>query len=243
MSDSVVSLSDVSIAFGDVTIVKELTLSIDAGEFVALVGPNGSGKTTLLELLAGLRTPDEGSVSRPDVDRDAAYLPQTPAFRHGFTAAETLAFYARLADAADEPQTYLDRVGLTAAGDRPVEALSGGMTRLLGLAQALVGDPPLVVLDEPTSGLDPEMADHVFAAMADIVAGDRALVVASHDLVAVERVADRVIVLGGGAVRLDGPPDALVAQSEAASLREVLSTVVAETEPQRLAVADGEGGR
>lgn len=230
-------------SFGDVSIVDDLTLSVEAGEFVALVGPNGSGKTTLLELLAGLRAPDEGDISRPAADRDAAYLPQTPSFRPGFTATETLAFYTQLADAAADPETYLDQVGLADAADRPVEALSGGMTRLLGLAQALVGEPPLVVLDEPTSGLDPEMADHVFTAMADIAAADRALVVASHDLVAVERVADRVILLGGGEVQMDGAPVELLNRTGESSLRGVLSAVVRETDPERLAVADEEGSR
>jgi len=227
VSEPVVSLSDVSLGFGDVTIVDGLTTAFQPGQVVALVGPNGSGKTTLLELLAGLRRPDSGSVERRAAERDAAYLPQSPSFRAGFSARETLRFYTELAGSGDDPAGYLEQVGLADAADRRVEALSGGMTRLLGIAQALIGDPPLVVLDEPTSGLDPGAADRVFAAAADITTERRAVVIASHDLVAVEREADRVVVLAGGSVVLDGPPAALLDRTGAASLRAVLGSLTA----------------
>ena len=144
MTEPVVTLSSVSVGFGDLSVVDDLSLSVEPGAFVALVGPNGAGKTTLGELLAGLRAPDAGTVDHRGEARAAAYLPQSPAFRPGFTAAETLGFYAALAGAPSDADRYLSRVGLGGAADRPVEALSGGMTRLLGLAQALVGDPPLV---------------------------------------------------------------------------------------------------
>lgn len=242
MTEAVVTLSDVSVAFGDLSVVDDLSLSVAPGEFVALVGPNGAGKTTLGELFAGLRVPDSGSVDHRGEGRAVAYLPQSPAFRPGFTAAETLGFYAALAGASRDADHYLSRVGLEGAADRRVEALSGGMTRLLGLAQALVGDPPLVVLDEPTSGLDAEMADHVFDAAAGIAAEDRGVVVVSHDLVAVEREADRVVVLANGAVRGDGPPTEVTERAGASSLRDAVSAVANATASER-AVRPAEGSR
>jgi ABC-type multidrug transport system ATPase subunit len=245
VTDSVVSLSDVHVGFGDVTVVDGCSLSIEAGELVALVGPNGAGKTTFLELLTGIRSPDAGTVSWPataadaagdgaGADRGVAYLPQSPSFRPGFTAAETLRFYASLAGTSVDPESALARVGLASATDRRVEALSGGMTRLLGIAQVLVSDPPLVVLDEPTSGLDPEMADHIFATARDIVDDDRALVVASHDLVGVERVADRIIVLADGEIRLDGSPADLREATDADSLRDVFAAVATSLDHDRV---------
>ncbi|MFC6784441.1 ABC transporter ATP-binding protein [Halobaculum halobium] len=256
MTDSVVSLSDVHMSFGDVTIVDDCSVSIESGELVALVGPNGSGKTTFLELLTSIRQPNSGTVSRPTPQsrrlsegtedrRDVAYLPQSPSFRPGFTAAETLQFYASLAGTSVDPEAALGRVGLASATDRRVGALSGGMTRLLGIAQALVGDPPLVVLDEPTSGLDPEMADHIFATARDVVDEDRALVVASHDLAGVERVADRVMVLADGEITLDGSPAELRSEMGAETLRDVFSGLATSRDhdrvvpPAKAATTDG----
>jgi len=245
VTDPVVSLSDVHMGFGDVTILDDCSVSIESGELVALVGPNGSGKTTFLELLAGIRRPNAGTVSRSappsrrladDIEsrRDVAYLPQSPSFRPGFTAAETLQFYASLAGTSIDPETALGRVGLASAADRRVGALSGGMTRLLGIAQALVGNPPLVVLDEPTSGLDPEMADHIFATVRDVVDEDRAVVVASHDLAGVERVADRVIVLADGAIELDGSPADLRAETGVETLRDVFAALATSSDHDRV---------
>jgi ABC-type multidrug transport system ATPase subunit len=227
VSDALVSLSDVTFGFGDLTILDDASLDLAGGEFTAFVGPNGSGKTTLLELVAGLRTPDAGTVARPtDVERSVAYLPQSPRFRSGFTARETVGFYADLVSTDADPTDLLARVGLADAADRRVEALSGGMTRLLGLAQALVGDPPVVVLDEPTSGLDPDVAERIFDVVVDLAADGRAVVVASHDLPNVEDHADRVLLLADGMFRFDGSPAAVCEETGSASLRQAFSTAV-----------------
>jgi len=224
----VLALEDASFAFGELAILDGESVAVEGGELVALVGPNGAGKTTVLELLAGLRAPDSGAVRRPTgAARSTAYLPQSPAFRGGFTVRETLEFYAGLVGPGVDVEGVLDRVGLGDAADRRVDALSGGMTRLLGLAQALVGDPPVVVLDEPTSGLDPDVADGVFDATAALATDDRAVVVASHDLAAVEARADRVVLVADGAVAFDGPPAGLLAETGADTLREAFSLAVA----------------
>jgi ABC-type multidrug transport system ATPase subunit len=199
-------VTDVTRRFGDVTALSDVSVDVARGEVVALVGPNGSGKTTLLRVLAGLLDPTAGEVSYdgPSAVRPIGYLPQEPTFRPGFTALETARFYARLVD--DDPSGLLERVGLGAVTDRRVEALSGGMTRLLGIAQALTGDPPVLALDEPASGLDPSMSRLVFDVVETLGEADHAVVVTSHDLPSVERAADRVVVLDRGSVVATGTP-------------------------------------
>ena len=224
------SLSDVSLSFGDLPVLDGVSADFAAGDVTAIVGPNGCGKTTLLELVAGLRAPDSGTVTRPTgVERSVAYLPQSPRFRPAFTARETVAFYDNLVASDVDPAAVLERVGLGDAADRRVDALSGGMTRLLGIAQALVGDPPVVVLDEPTSGLDPDVAERIFDVVVDLAAADRAVLVASHDLPNVEDHADRVLLLADGTFRLDGSPASVRGETDTDSLRDAFSACVRET--------------
>lgn len=198
--------------FGDVVALSDVSVAIQPGNVTAFVGPNGSGKTTLLSTLAGLLDPTGGTVTYrgPEARRRIGYLPQQPAFRPRFTARETLAFYARLVE--DDPDRLLERVGLGAVADRRIGALSGGMVRLLGVAQALAGAPPVVALDEPASSLDPAMSERVFDVAGDIAEEGRAVMLCSHDLALVERVADAVIVLDRGEVVATGSPDALRAE-------------------------------
>jgi len=201
--------TDVTRTFGDVTALADVSVEIPEGSVVALIGPNGSGKTTLLRILAGLLSPTDGDVQYegPSATRPLGYLPQAPSFRPGFTTHETAAFYARFVD--DDPTELLERVGLGAVPDRRVEALSGGMTRLLGIAQALTGDPPVLALDEPASGLDPGISRRVFDIVASLAADGHAVVVTSHDLPLVERTADRIVVLDRGSVVAADTPAAL----------------------------------
>jgi len=218
--ESPLALRDASLAFGDVTVLDGASVTLQSGAFTALVGPNGSGKTTLLELLAGLRPLDAGTVTRPTAPgRLVAYLPQTPGFRSGFTARETLGFYADLVDGDADPDSLLAEVGLADAAQRGVAELSGGMTRLLGIAVALVGDPPVVVLDEPTSGLDPDVADHIFDVVEALAGDGRVVVTASHDLAAIEARADRALFLSDGEFVLDGAPERILETTGAESLR------------------------
>ncbi|WP_327054094.1 ABC transporter ATP-binding protein [Halomicrococcus gelatinilyticus] len=224
--------------FGDVEVLGDVSATIPGGAVTALVGPNGSGKTTLLRVLAGLVAPTDGTVTRPDArGRAVGYLPQTPAFRPQLTVAETVAHYADLVGGADVDAT-LDRVGLAAARDRRVGALSGGMTRLLGIATALLGDPPLVVLDEPTSGLDPTMSERVFDVANGAATDGTAVLLSSHDLGLVTERADRVVALRQGEVTAAGSVDAVTGGDR--SLRAVFGDLVAGHEG-RVAVRDAGG--
>jgi ABC-type multidrug transport system ATPase subunit len=229
--ETVLRVDGVSKSFGPVDVIADVSFSVSSGSVVAVIGPNGSGKTTLLRTLVGDLRPTDGVVSYegPDTDRTIGYLPQQPTFRAGFTAAETLAFYSSLLDGGD-PEALLDRVGLVDAADRNVENLSGGMRQLLGIAQATVGDPPLVVLDEPASGLDPNMSEHVFETAARMAGEKRTVLISSHDMALVEETADDVLVLNRGTVTASGTLEELYSRFETDSLRGVLNAIVGETD-------------
>ncbi len=224
--DGVLRASDVSRLFGDVSVVDEVSLTLEAGTLHALVGPNGSGKTTLLRLLAGVDSPTEGSITYdgPDAVRRIGYLPQRPSFRPGFTVQETLEFYTALVDS--DPDGLLSQVGMSDAADRRVESLSGGMTRLLGLAQATVGTPPVVLLDEPDSGLDPAMRRRTAEVARDLADQGAAVLYSSHDLELVERHADRVFVIDRGSLAASGSPRSLCERSGTETLWEAFQHAV-----------------
>jgi ABC-type multidrug transport system ATPase subunit len=236
--ESVLEVDGISKSFGPVEVLSNVSMSVPSGSVVAIIGPNGSGKTTLIRTLIGDIQPSAGRVSYrgPDAARPIGYLPQDPTFRPGFTAAETLAFYSSLIDGTD-PDHLLERVGLAAAADRNVEDLSGGMRQLLGIAQATVGEPPLIILDEPASGLDPNMSDSVFETASEMAGSGTTVLLSSHDITLVEETADVVIVLDEGEVAASGTLKALFERHDADSLRDVLRAIVGETE--QVAVVGG----
>ncbi|KOX91317.1 ABC transporter ATP-binding protein [Haloarcula rubripromontorii] len=209
--ETYLTAAEVTKSYGDVTAVSEVSLDIPSNAVTGFIGPNGSGKTTLLRMLLGVERPTSGTISYsgPDAERQLGYLPQRPTFRPGFSVRETAGFYADLVD--DDPDRLLERVGLEEVASRPVSGLSGGMTRLLGIAQALAGDPPIVMLDEPASGLDPAMSRLIFDIVESIADAGRAVVLCSHELPLVEQTADRLVVLESGR---------LVRTGSVASLRE-----------------------
>jgi len=218
-------------SFGDVDVLSGVSLTVERGEVVAVVGPNGSGKSTLLHVLAGISRPTGGSVTVPHRaggERSVGYLPQQPAFREGFTARDTLEFYADLLDDVDDEDVAatLDRVGLADVAERAVGSLSGGMTRLLGLGQAVLGDPAVLVLDEPGSGLDPAMVERIFDVVGNLAGEGTAVVVASHELPAVESHAETVYVLDEGGFVADGSPAELLEATDSASLSEAFLRIV-----------------
>lgn len=211
-------------AFGSVSVLDGASLSVREGAVTAMIGPNGTGKSTLLRILIGAIDPDDGTVvyRGPDVPRPIGYLPQRPAFRSGFTVAETIDFYARLVgERSFDVDATLERVGLTDARETRVEALSGGMTRLLGIAQATIGDPPIIVLDEPASGLDPGMRTRVYEIAAELAGSGTAVLVTTHALALAERFVDRIALLDDGAVLATGSPAELRSETGTDSLQGV----------------------
>ncbi|WP_340099853.1 ABC transporter ATP-binding protein [Salinibaculum salinum] len=221
--ETVVDVSELSHSFGDLDVLGDVSFSVDAGTIACIIGPNGSGKTTLLRLIAGLLEPDTGSVRvAGEGDRSVGYLAQQPAFRPQFTVRETIEFYGSLVDGAVDTEEILERVGLTAVADRRVDALSGGMLRLLGIAQTTVGDPSVLVLDEPSSGLDPTMTRHITEVVGELAAADDAILFATHDLRSVERIADTVLVVDRGELVATGTPDELLAETDTDTLEDAL---------------------
>jgi ABC-2 type transport system ATP-binding protein len=212
--------------FGSLTVIDDVSLSLHRGTLHALIGPNGCGKTTLLRLLTGILPPTAGTVSYEveDAPREIGYMPQQPAFRPVFTAKETLEFYGSLVD--DDAEALLSRVGLADAADRRVDELSGGMTRLLGLAQATAGDPPIVLLDEPGSGLDPQMRKTTIGVARALADEGTGVLYSTHDLAMAEVFADRVTLIDAGEVAASGSPEALAEEYDAASLQEVFEAAV-----------------
>ncbi|MFB6151151.1 MAG: ABC transporter ATP-binding protein [Haloarculaceae archaeon] len=239
-----VVVDSLSRSFGDVTVLDDVSFTADPGTVTCVVGPNGSGKTTLLRIVAGLLPPSEGNVVlTADGERSVGYLPQTPAFRQQFSLAETLAFYGALVEGDVDADAVLERVGLDEVGGRRVEALSGGMTRLFGIALATVGDPPVLVLDEPASGLDPTMTDHVGTAVGDLADAGRTVLLATHELGTVDRVADTVVVLDAGAVAAVGSPAKLRRETGESSLTKAVTALVAGEGALTVRGGPGEGSQ
>jgi Cu-processing system ATP-binding protein len=205
--------------YGHIEAVREVSFELGASETVALVGHNGAGKTTLLKLMLGLAHPSGGSVRVLGEDpaagefearRRLGYLPENVSFNPALTARELLSFYARLKSRPVSPALeLLERVGLGSAANRRVGTYSKGMRQRLGLAQALVGEPQVLLLDEPTSGLDPALRLDFY----DIVEARRAagatVVLSSHALAELGDRAGRIIILNQGTLVANGSIDEL----------------------------------
>jgi len=207
-----------------------VTLRVGEGEIVGLLGPNGSGKSTLLKLLLGLLRPTAGRCllwgAGPEEAATRAavgYLPEAPGFSPDLTGFEIVRLQARLsglprAGLAARAEQALGRAGLAAAGHQRAGGYSLGMRRRLGLAQALVHEPRLLILDEPVSGLDPEGAAAMTAFLAECRARGRTVLLSSHVLEPVVESCDRVVVLQHGRVVLDAAVDELARRAGRAAL-------------------------
>lgn len=233
MSDNVIEIRNLSKIYRDfwgrpkVKALNSLSLEVKRGEIFGLLGPNGSGKTTTLKLLLGLLFPTEGTVKilgKPahDVEKNEriGYLPEESYLYRFLNADETLDFYGRLfkmssAERKKRRDALIKRVGLEGARRRQLKEYSKGMTRRIGLAQALINNPELVLLDEPTSGLDPlgtrEMKDMILELRAE----GKTVVMCSHLLADVQDVCDRIAILYRGELKVLGSvQDLLEAKDE-----------------------------
>lgn len=214
-----VEIRSVTKHFGKVEAVRDVSFALPAGETVALVGHNGAGKTTLLKLMLGLIRPSAGSIKVLGEDpaagefaarRHLGYLPENVSFNAALTGRETLAFYARLKrEGSSTLAPLLERVGLSHAADRRVGTYSKGMRQRLGLAQALLGAPRILLLDEPTTGLDPALRQSFYEIIEELRGQGATVLLSSHALTELEERAGRVVIMNRGLKVADGSLDEL----------------------------------
>jgi ABC-2 type transport system ATP-binding protein len=204
------------------TSLEGLTMQVQDGEVFGLLGPNGAGKSTTIKLLMGIIFPTAGSarilgkpVSDVAMHRDIGYLPEQPYFYDYLTAAEVLDYFARFhgysaAERGDRVQKMLKKVGLETAGKIQLRKYSKGMLQRVGLAQAILHDPKLVILDEPMSGLDPVGRREVRDIILELKNAGKTILFSTHILPDAETLCDRVGVIAGGKLRGVGAPDSIV---------------------------------
>lgn len=217
--NNTVEIDNVSKRYGRIEAVRSVSFTLPPGETVALVGHNGAGKTTLIKLMLGLIHASEGTVKilgeHPAAGEFAArrrlgYLPENVSFNAALTGRELLSFYARLkGEAPARAMALLDRVGLAAAAGRRVGTYSKGMRQRLGLAQALIGEPALLLLDEPTTGLDPALRQSFYEIVQELRDRGATVVLSSHALTELEERTDRVVIMNRGLMVANGSLDAL----------------------------------
>ena len=217
-----VDVESLTVTYGKVTAVDDLSFHAEAGEVTCLLGPNGAGKTSTVEALEGLRRPTSGRLSVIGLDPRVDHRTLTermgvmlqeggihPAMRVGEALRHAAALYPNPVD----PRGLIDRLGLSGLERRPHRRLSGGEQRRLALALALVGRPQVAFLDEPTAGVDPAGRQVIRQVIADLRSDGVTVLLTTHDLDEAERVADRVVIVVGGRLVADGTIDELTRSS------------------------------
>lgn len=224
-----------------VVAVRDLSIKVEPGEVYGLLGPNGSGKSTTLKIVLGLVSPTRGKTKVFGEDsalvrsrKDVGFLPENPYFYKFLTGAETVRFFGKLSGlggAALEKRVeeLLDLVGLTEAAGRRVRSYSKGMLQRVGLAQALVQDPGLLVLDEPTAGVDPVGSREIRDLILALKARGKTILLCSHLLSQVQEICDRVGILARGQLVREGRVEDLLA------VRDRTEFVVEHGSPEKVA--------
>ena len=206
--------------YGGRAVVEDVSMHVAPGEIVAMLGPNGAGKTTTVEIVEGYRRADAGTVRvlGEDPTRGGRALRarvglmlQSGGIDLRARPRETIEQYAGFHDGPRHPDELLDLLGLQSVATTPFRRLSGGERQRLAFALALVGRPDVLILDEPTAGMDPEARAVVRALVAEQRSAGVAILLTSHDLTDVERLADRIVVLVGGRIAAGGTPAELTA--------------------------------
>ena len=207
----------------EIMAVQNLNLRVEPGEVYGLLGPNGSGKSTTLKIILGLVSPTRGQTeifgrnSRLVESREAVgFLPENPYFYKYLTGAETLRFFGKLcglsrASLKRRVDELLELVGLADARDRRLGGYSKGMLQRIGLAQALINEPKLIVLDEPTAGVDPAGSREIRDLIVDLKRRGITVLFSSHLLAQVQEICDRVGILAGGVLVREGKLEELIA--------------------------------
>jgi ABC-2 type transport system ATP-binding protein len=246
---------ELSKRYGDVVAVDNVSFSIGKGEVVGFLGPNGAGKTTTMRMLTGFLPPTEGTAVIAGHDifespiaarRSIGYLPETPPLYPEMTCRSYLTYVAKIKDVPrarrrDVIDQALERCGLADVHRRVISTLSKGYRQRVGIAQAVLGDPPVLILDEPTVGLDPLQIREIrrlIAGLAEPAEGktQQTVVLSTHILAEVEAICRRVILISGGRKQVDAPLSDLTSGGH--SLEEIFTR---ETVRDVAADSDAEG--
>ncbi|MBT8062346.1 MAG: ABC transporter ATP-binding protein [Xanthomonadales bacterium] len=212
--------------FGSFTAVKDLSFTVEPGQVLGFLGPNGAGKSTTMKMLTGFLAPTSGTarVNGHDLVDDSlaarrcmGYLPEGAPSYGEMTVLQFLQFIARAreilpASRDSAVNDCVEKLQLKGVLHQPVDTLSKGFRRRVGLAQAIMHDPPILILDEPTDGLDPNQK-HEVRQLIDQMASDKIIIISTHILEEVEAVCNRVMIIADGELKVDDSPQGLVARS------------------------------
>lgn len=236
----VIEINSVSKNFYTLQALDNITLKIPHGAVLGLLGPNGAGKTTLMKLIAGFMMPNEGHIKPTGRGWPLiGFKPERPIFPNRLTVVqylETVAGISNVPTQDTEKRIYesLAQVNLVNAASKKIQELSKGMRQRLSLAQALIGDPPLLLLDEPSSGLDPEGQEEIRHAIQNLHQAGKTIVLSSHQLYEITQVCTQIVVLNNGRIHYQNSmsealalrPYALIrANRELSSVRELVETL------------------
>lgn len=226
MSVEAIHFEHVVMNFGKVQAIDDISLQIGQGQVVGLLGHNGAGKTTSIKIILGILKPTSGAVSVFGHDpannvkmaalrKQMGYLPENLSFYPQLSGRETLRYFARLKGAGkQEQEQLLDEVGLLHAADRRVKTYSKGMRQRLGLAQAMLNQPKLLILDEPTVGLDPVATRDLYDKIERLKKQGTTIILCSHVLSGIEEHLDRTLILSAGKMLAQGSIDELRKQAQ-----------------------------
>ena len=210
-----ITINHINKSFGTQQVLRDVSLEIPRGQVLGLLGPNGAGKSTLMKILIGLWQADSGSVQVPE---RIGYLPEQNPLYDDMYVAEYLRFMAGLTTKCENEKMgkyvndLIDRVGLTPEAHKHIRQLSKGYRQRVGLAQALLGDPQLLILDEPTTGLDPNQLVEIRSLIRDLAHGPitdnrspLTVILSTHIMQEVREMCDRVVILDHGRIQADKP--------------------------------------
>ncbi len=231
--------------YGDLTAINNISFSVTSGQILGFLGPNGSGKTTTMRIITGFMPASSGTVKVAGFDifddsfearKRIGYLPENPPLYNDMTVASYLRFVARIkgmrkADIADALDRVVNRCGLTSVTDRVTGHLSKGFRQRVGLAQAIIHNPQVLVLDEPTVGLDPQQIIEIRSLIKEL-SGAHTVVLSTHILPEVAQVCEKVVIISSGRVVME---DMMTNLAQGKSLEDVFLQAISQDEPQRSA--------
>ncbi len=236
--------------YGPLTAVDDLTFQVAPGEVLGFLGPNGAGKSTTMKMITGFLAPTSGSIRVCGHEVESApiaakacmgYLPEGAPAYADMRVRAFLDFIANVRELNGERRRrrlddVIERLALGSVLDQAIETLSKGFKRRVGLAQALLHDPPVLILDEPTDGLDPNQK-HEVRALINTMAKDKIIVISTHILEEVDAVCSRAIIIASGRILADDTPQKLAARSPSGRLDDVFRTITTQKAAAAGAVA------